>query len=210
MRTLGRPTAVFGLVVATSTLFLGCGGSETARPPSTATTATRPASTTSPTATTTGEAHCASPGGVAEVRTAFPDAMSSLVGKDVRTGGHRCFERLVVELQPGTGAAAPTFPGYWVRYATGPVVLSPKGEPVTLRGGAVLLVSMASAMSWASNVGYQGPTDLFPANVVTIRELRLVEDFEGQSTWAVGLDRVRGFTVAVLGAPARLVIDIAT
>jgi hypothetical protein len=136
--------------------------------------------------------------------------MSSLVGRDVRTGVHDCSERFVVELQPSGAPTSPAFPGYRVRYASGPVVLSPQGSEVTLRGDAVLLVSMGSPMRTTDGGGYPGPTDVTPSGDAVIREYRLIEDFEGQSTWAIGLDRQRPFTVTVLDGPPRLVVDIST
>ena len=148
--------------------------------------------------------------GVAKVRVDYPQKMSSLVGKDVRTGAHPCYERFVVELQPSNQPTSPDFPGYWVRYATGPVMLNPKGEEITLDGNAVLLVSMGSWMLTPENVGYQGPNDVVPTNVTVIREYRLTENFEGQSTWAIGLDKERKIRVFVLNGPPRLVVDFAT
>lgn len=146
----------------------------------------------------------------AEVRVDYPNQMSSLVGKDVRTGADPCHERFVIELQPSNSPTSPTFPGYWVRYATGPVMLNPKGEEITLDGNAVLLVSMGSWMLNTENAGYQGPRAVVPTNVSAMREYRLVEDFEGQSTWAIGLDKKRNFRVFVLDGPPRLVVDVAT
>jgi hypothetical protein len=209
--------------IATGGLVLVCAGSflvacdegsdrNTEKPPGTSartTITSGTTTTTSPTATTTTVA-CPPFGGVTEVRVDFPGRMSSLVGKDVRTGAHPCSERFVIELQPSDLPTGDRFPGYWVRYATGPVMLDPKGETVTLRGGTVLLVSMASWMRDGEGAGYQGATDVFPSNVTAIREYRLTEDFEGQSTWAIGLDRMRNFTVTVLDGPPRLVVDVAT
>ena len=133
--------------------------------------------------------------------------MSALVGKYVRTGGHRCFDRFVIELQPSD--PAPGFPGYWVRYVPKPISASPSGLPVTIRGDAVLMVSLGSWMNGPEQKGYTGPTDVVPTNVSTILEYRLNEDFEGQSAWALGLDRTRDFTVNRLTAPPRLIVDIA-
>lgn len=65
-------------------------------------------------------------------------------------------------------------------------------------------------MQRTDGTGYSGPSDVFPVNVSRIREYRLIEDFEGQSTWALGLDARRNFVVTVLGSPARLVVDIQT
>ena len=57
--------------------------------------------------------------------------------------------------------------------------------------------------------GYQGPREFVPTNVVNIKELQQIENFEGQNAWAIGLDRQRDFTVSTLTEPFRIVIDIA-
>lgn len=132
--------------------------------------------------------------------------MSALVGNDVRTGAHACFERFVVELGPA-GTPGP-FPGYMVRYVPKPIRLSPSGLPITIRGTAVLQVSLGSWMNGPENRGYQGPDDVVPTNVSTILEYRLTEDFEGQSAWSLGLDRKRPFRVTTLTGPPRLVVDL--
>ena len=84
---------------------------------------------------------------------------------------------------------------------------------VHLAGNAVLLVTMSSWMSTydeqARPVGYSGPTDIHPTNVHTIKELYLIDNWEGVATWVVGLDRQRNFTVSTLTNPDRLVIDLA-
>ena len=49
--------------------------------------------------------------------------------------------------------------------------------------------------------GYQGPREFVPTNVVNIRELQQIENFEGQTAWAIGLDRQRDFTVSTLADP---------
>ncbi len=134
--------------------------------------------------------------------------MSALVGKDVRTGAHPCFDRFVVELQPSDPAIQ--FPGYWVRYVPKPITASPSDLPVTIRGDAVLMVSLGSWMDGPEQNGYKGPRVVVPTNVSSILEYRLNEDFEGQSAWALGLDRTRPFTVTRLTAPPRLVVDVAT
>ena len=60
------------------------------------------------------------------------------------------------------------------------------------------------------NEGYDGPSDIFPTNVAHILELRLVENFEGVTRWAIGVDRERPFVVTQLTDPPRLVIDVDT
>lgn len=121
----------------------------------------------------------------------------------MRTGGHACFERVVLELQ-GTG----DLPGYLVRYEPDPIIDSPRGEPVDIAGDATLVLSVGVWMTNMDGTGYQGPNEFVPGNVQNIRELQLIENFEGQSAWAIGLDRQRDFTVSTLSDPVRIVIDI--
>ena len=56
--------------------------------------------------------------------------------------------------------------------------------------------------------GYDGPRELVPTNVESILELEQIENFEGMTAWAVGLDRERSFTVMTLENPTRLVVDV--
>ena len=141
MRTLRRVATAGLALICAGTLLVACddGGSDrnAEKPPGTTprTTTTSLATTTTSPATTTSTVTCPPVGGVTEVRDDYPNRMSSLVGQAVRTGTHPCSERFVVELQPSGLPTSDQFPGYWVRYATGPVTLDPKGETVTLRGG---------------------------------------------------------------------------
>jgi hypothetical protein len=200
-------------LVAALVVLAGCGSSGSkatptttttrARPPAsrtTTTTATAPASST--TSTTSG---CAPVGSIAAVNVAFPDRKSGLVGKAVRTGAHPCYERFVVELQ--SSATNDQFPGYFVRYVPKPISLAPSDQPITIRGDAVLMVSLGSWMNGPEG-GYAGPKDVLTTGLTAIREYRLVEDFEGQSAWALGLDRTRAFEVTTLTGPPRLVVDV--
>ena len=134
----------------------------------------------------------------------FPERMSSLVGSDIRTGAHDCFERVVIEFG-GSGE----LPGYWVRYESDPILQSPSGQPVDVAGDATLVVSVAAWMPDTEGNGYSGPTQIFPTNVTNIVELRQIENFEGMHQWAIGLDRERDFAVMTLTDPVRIVIDIA-
>ena len=61
------------------------------------------------------------PGRHRRVNDSFPSRLSSLVGADIRTGGHECFERVVVEFS-GTGE----LPGYQVQYEPDPILDSPR------------------------------------------------------------------------------------
>jgi hypothetical protein len=147
---------------------------------------------------------CPDGGDTTPVVDGFPARMSSLVGSDIRTGGHDCFERVVLELE-GTGE----LPGYWVRYEADPILESPSGEPVDIAGEATMVLSVGVWMTDIEGNGYDGPTEIVPTNVTNILELNLIENFEGQHAWAIGLDQQREFRVTTLTEPTRIVIDIA-
>ena len=139
------------------------------------------------------------------VNNGFPMQISSVVGSDIRTGAHLCFERIVLEL----GGEGET-PGYQVAYEDDPIKLSPSDQTVEIAGEATLMLRVAAWMTTVEGDGYQGPTELAPSNVEHVLELRMVENFEGMCAWAIGLDRERPFTVTTLTGPSRIVIDVAT
>ena len=135
----------------------------------------------------------------------YPNRMSGMVGSDIRTGAHPCFERVVIEL-----AGPGDMPGVRVEYVDDPVHLSPSDETVEIDGDATLLISVAAWMPSMEGDGYAGPTDFSPTNVGHILQVRQVENFEGMSAWAIGLDTERDFEVTFLESPARVVVDIST
>jgi len=150
-------------------------------------------------------ADCEVPVGRDRFDDGYPNRMSGMVGSDIRTGAHPCFERVVIELSgPGD------MPGVRVEYVDDPVLLSPSDQTVDIDGDATLVISLAAWMPSMEGDGYAGPTDFQPTNVSHIRQVRQIENFEGMSAWAIGLDRERDFTVGYLEAPARIVVDIAT
>ncbi len=156
-------------------------------------------------AAATSAAACPDPGDTNAAVDGFPERMSSLVGADIRTGRHECFERVVLELA-GTGE----LPGYSVGYAADPIRLDPSDQIVDIAGAATLVLRFGSWMPTPEGDGYSGPTDITPTNVSNILQLRQIENFEGQAAWAIGLDRERPFHVSTLVDPVRIVIDIAT
>jgi hypothetical protein len=188
---------------------------------STTTSSVAPSTTATTTSTTTVDSTvspgttvvCVPRGSPDEVAVNFPTQLSSLVGVEIRTGAHDCYERIVLELAQGPAPTPSDFPGYWVRYGSNPVALGQTDDQfVTIEGGAVLLVTVASWMyetdASGDPVDYAGALDLFPTNVRTIRELRLIDNFEGVHTWAIGLDTRRNLVVDTLTSPDRLVIDL--
>jgi hypothetical protein len=148
---------------------------------------------------------CTPPAGRESFDDGYPNRMSGMVGSDIRTGAHPCFERVVIEL-----AGSGDMPGVRVEYVDDPVHLSPSDQTVDIDGDATLVISVAAWMPSMEGDGYAGPTDFRPTNVAHIEEVRQIENFEGLTAWAIGLDHARDFEVSLLDAPPRIVVDIAT
>lgn len=208
-RPVGRGVAA-GLLVAAAAAVVslaGCAPTEpepapTSAAPSEPTSPETPSPTTTPTASEPAE--CPDLGGVDAVEDGFPNRLSSLVGLEIRTGSHPpCFERVVIEF-----AGSGDLPGYRVEYRPDPIIDSPRGEPVEVAGDATLVISAGAWMPNPEGDGYDGPRELVPACVETILELEQIENFEGMTSWAIGLDRERPFTVETLENPSRLVVDV--
>ena len=147
---------------------------------------------------------CEAPAGRDTFDDGYPNRMSSMVGSDIRTGAHPCFERVVIEL-----AGSGDMPGVRVEYVDDPVLLSPSDQTVDIDGDATLVISVAAWMPSMEREGYAGPTDFHPTNVSLIEEVRQIENFEGLTAWAIGLGDERDFEVGYLDAPPRIVVDIA-
>lgn len=207
-RPVGRGPAAALLVAAAAAVvsLAGCVPEPEPTPTSTAPSQPTSSETPSPTiAPTQSEpAECPDPGDVGAVEDGFPERLSSLVGLEIRTGSHPpCFERVVIEF-----AGSGELPGYRVEYRQDPIIDSPRGEPVEVAGDATLVISAGAWMPNPEGHGYDGPRELVPVNVGTIIELEQIENFEGMTSWAIGLDRERPFTVETLENPLRLVVDI--
>lgn len=205
-----RVAAAAVLVAAAAAVLSGCAPEEpeptpTSTAPSDSTPPATPSPTTVPTESESEPEECPDPGGVDPVEDGFPERLSTLVGLAIRTGGHPpCFERVVIEF-----AGSGDLPGYRVEYRPDPIIDSPRGEPVEVAGDATLVVSVGAWMPNLEGDGYDGPRELVPTNVETILELEQIENFEGMTAWAIGLDRERPYTVATLRNPTRLVVDVA-
>lgn len=129
--------------------------------------------------------------------------------RDIRTGRHDCFDRMVVDL-PGTAQGDL---GYSVRYVDR-LLQDGSGRPIPVAGGAVLEVRVA-APSYAPETGE--PT--YPARAGhplpgvnltgyrTFRDARFAGSFEGETQIGLGV-RAR-LPFRVLELPGRLVIDVA-
>ncbi|UQX87593.1 hypothetical protein M6D93_14965 [Jatrophihabitans telluris] len=118
---------------------------------------------------------------------------------DVRVGQHVGFDRFVVQF---AGSKIPSFT--LTPKSSAVFYLDGSGKPVTLRGTAGLKVVMRSTTGIGT---FSGPTDIRPA-FVQLREARQIGDFEGVTSWGLGLAHQSCKRVFTLTGPTRLVIDL--
>ena len=97
-------------------------------------------------------------------------------------------------------------PGYDVRYVS-VIPPGPSGVPVSLVGHAKLHVRLKPARAHTLQGGALMPRDLRPP-CSNLREVKLVEDFEGAVRFGLGLRRKTGFRVFRLTHPTRVVVDV--
>lgn len=161
-----------------------------ARPPATPTATLPPASPSpSPAATV-------APGQACGRATGGNAAGGSALG-EVRFGTQPGLERIVFDF--GAGA----LPHYAVEQATS--FVAPSGQSVPVQGNAHVGIRLNGAGGMGT---YRGPTSFRPG-LPLIREVKLVEDFEGVLVWGVGLERAVCPRILVLSSPTRLVVDFA-
>jgi hypothetical protein len=142
----------------------------------------------------------------------FPDSNAQGVAylTDVRVGRHPAFDRVVWEFDGDR-------PAYRAGYVPRPITEDGSGEPIEVRGDAVLQIIFTPA-SGTDLTGedpqpvYQGPErlDAARAGAAVVEELVQTGDFEAALGWAVGIGRKAPFTVSELSDPTRVVIDIAS
>lgn len=114
---------------------------------------------------------------------------------EVRIGTQPAAERIVFDF--GAGA----LPQYTVEQATS--FVAPSGQTVAVQGNAHVGIRFNGAGGMGT---YRGSTSFRPG-LPLIREVKLVEDFEGVLVWGVGLERSSCPRILVLASPTRLVVD---
>ncbi|MCU1370678.1 MAG: hypothetical protein JWO77_1872 [Ilumatobacteraceae bacterium] len=136
------------------------------------------------------------------------DQLSTAEIVRVRTGQHRCFDRMVIDLK-STPAA-----GWHVRYHE-VVRVGVGGAPIPLRGEADLEV-----VAQAPAYGRDGTSIFRPKNrwevadlagYRTFRQLAYAGSFEGQTTFGLGVRTRLPFRTFAVSGPSgtKLVVDVA-
>jgi len=119
----------------------------------------------------------------------------------VRAAAQTGYDRFVIDLGQSP------LQQYEVRTEpTAKFTLDPKGEVVTLNGTRGVLIVLYSA---SNHDGFSGRSDI-RTSLPTVREARLVGDFEGVVSWALGVDGPGFVRVMTLTSPNRLVVDVQT
>ncbi len=129
----------------------------------------------------------------------------------VRTGAHRCYDRVVFEFRPPSSGARL---GFRLEYRPPPFTNDPQGDRVNVAGDAFVVVHLEPASGAdlsKSNAPqtYTGPTAINPQGTRYVVQLKETGDFEAVMTWVIGLRSQRPFTARILRSPQseRLVID---
>lgn len=127
--------------------------------------------------------------------------------RDVRSAWHEGYDRVVIEFN---GSYVPT---YVVGYTptTGPFLDIP-GDVVPVAGQAFLDVWLQGTSRNDMSVDgypavYTGSTRV-ASDTQAVTEVVLIEDFEANVHWIIGLDQRHAYTVWTMTSPSRLVIDI--
>lgn len=127
--------------------------------------------------------------------------------KNVRTGSHACYDRMVIDVPGGGGL------GYWVRYVDR-LRQDGSGRVVPVAGGAVLEVRVAApayhpetgAPSYPGRVARPLPgVDI--SGYRTFRDTRFAGSFEGETQIGLGVRSRLPFRVLQLAD--RVVVDVA-
>jgi hypothetical protein len=125
----------------------------------------------------------------------------------VRAGRSSCYDRLIFDL---SGPAL----GYRVQYVP-QVTEDGSGNPVPLRGGAFLQIVLSAAAHDVNGRPTYRPADR--TNLVdvrgftTFRQVAMAGDFEGLTTFGLGVRATLPFRVSVLAGPgsgSRIVVDV--
>ena len=192
-----------GLTTTTSAGTTTVPGSTTSDGATTTAPTTTAATTTTTTAVTTTTSATPFPGDTSPKSGAGDFGL--LTG--VRIGDHEGFTRIVFDFQ------GPSFPNWEFAYVPGEIegMVEPAGGWV---GGTAFLVARFQPSGTADISGadvvmtYDGPRRI-DVGVGSVVQLLIIEDFEANLWWAIGLTGEKPFTVGTIAGPPRIYVDIA-
>ncbi|MDG2113657.1 MAG: hypothetical protein P8N02_13705 [Actinomycetota bacterium] len=125
---------------------------------------------------------------------------------DARLAGQGAFDRFGLEFSGDTGAPTDS---YFVPWSATPPAGEGSGEPITPDGDWYLEIRAAASMyNFETDTAYSGPTSLRSVDTANVQEVLTGWSFEGYMVWVVGAENPKGFRVAEMSEPSRLVIDV--
>lgn len=175
----------------------------TASPTNTATLPSSPTSTTSTTRPVTSSSSALPRYLLAEQRSPATANGTEFVIREVRTGRHQGYERLVIEFYHGIGELP------WHTRWTNEGTTEGEGRTITMPGNATLTVRLPG-MHMPFNSGITVLTGDQKTAAGVIRGAWIDPPFEAQGQVFIGIDRQRPYRAYVLDNPVRLVIDVRT
>ena len=182
----------------------GCGNSDKAAAPGGDSTSGTTTATTS--GTTTDGIDPLTDAGTDPVEGAAAGSETALLER-IAVGRHEGYDRVVFQFKNA-------LPGYRVEYVEPPLKEDGSGNPVTVKGNAVVVVRMEPASGFDLNTAegvmvYKGPRRIDGASVgaSVVQELVRTGDFEAVLSWAIGLSDKVDFRVTTATSPARLIVD---
>jgi hypothetical protein len=203
-----RARRVAGLLVLATLALAACGGGGSGTPRQAAPTTTTGATTTAPAPTTTTTAAAATQAWTTRTKqgpgnVSLADAPSAKL-TTVRAAHHPGYDRVVFQFD---GAQVP---GWRIGYVRRVGLGETDDQFLTLKGAALLEVTLKGTASDDYRPGTQTIPDKLTPALPQVRQLGLAEDWEGVVRIGIGLDHRAGFRVLELTGPVRVVFDVAT
>ncbi len=119
-----------------------------------------------------------------------------------------CADKVTFSFDVHTGV-----PGYDIAYKAGPFHDAGTGAVHPVSGQAFVVVRLHTA--WIADFArpsapptYRGPRSIHPSGTVHVRDVELVEAFEGYVTWVIGLDGQRPLAVTATESPPGLAVTV--
>jgi len=140
--------------------------------------------------------------GVAGVTEVKRLEMEPVILKEIRTGSHPQFDRVVFEFQ------GDKVPGYRVEFVKKPLVTCGAGDTVQVNGSDYLSVRLLPAQAHTNDGKATINQREFTPNMQVIKQMKSLCDFEADVQWVLGLSSANHYRVLELLNPSRLVVDV--